>query len=69
MKITRQQRNEIPREVENIGLGKWHIRWDVAPVEETIDGETTIHYEYNEVIIDHEPTQEEITKISQIISI
>lgn len=65
MKITREQRNEIPRAVENIGLGKWHVRWDFSPIEETIEGEKKIHYEYNEVILDHEPTQEEITEISQ----
>ncbi|HAZ04548.1 MAG: hypothetical protein A2W90_14690 [Bacteroidetes bacterium GWF2_42_66] len=54
----RQQRNEIPPLVEEIGLGKWHFRWDVQ--EKTRDDESKSKYfDYNEVELDHKPTATE----------
>lgn len=64
MEIRKEQRDEYPMAIENIGLGKWHVRWNVQEVEEETDGETKLHYEYNEVTLDHEPTAKEVQQIT-----
>jgi hypothetical protein len=62
MNIRTEQRNNYPPEVENIGFGKWHLRWNI---EQVLDEETDeVHYEYNEVTLDHPPTQSEIDQIT-----
>ena len=43
----RQQRDEYPPLAENIGFGKWHIRYDVQPRTST-DGDTVRNYYYYE---------------------
>lgn len=62
MKIRTEQRKEYPPEVEAIGLGKWHVRWNVEQITDEETDET--HYEYNEVTLDHEPSQDEIDDIT-----
>jgi hypothetical protein len=64
MKIRKEQRNDYPPTVEEIGLGKWHVRWGVQGHVEEEGDNLTAHYEYNEVTLDHQPSQEEITVIT-----
>lgn len=67
MEVRTEQRNELPLSVEEIGLGKWHLRWDireVAPEAGDDNEQAAPHYEYNEVTIDHEPTQEEFNQLT-----
>lgn len=58
----RQQRNEIPPTVENIGRGKWHLRWDVQEKQRNDENES-IYFDYNEVELDHEPSGSEQIEI------
>ena len=64
MEIRKEQRNDYPPQVEEIGLGKWHVRWGVEGVVEEESDDMTAHYAYNEVTLDHEPTAEEVTQIT-----
>ena len=38
-----EMRDEYPMSIENIGLGKWHVRWNVHEIEEEIEGEIKTH--------------------------
>jgi hypothetical protein len=66
MEIRKEQRVDYPLLIENIGLGKWHVRWDVRGVidEQEDEDEVSAHYEYNEVTLDHEPGAEEVQQIT-----
>lgn len=66
MEIRTEQRNELPLPVEKIGLGKWHVRWNVKLVESSVEtgSDQSAHYAYNEVTLDHEPTYEEVAEIT-----
>lgn len=64
MEIRIEVRDEYPMSIENIGLGKWHVRWNVREIEEEMEGEIKTHYEYNEVTLDHEPTAKEVQQIT-----
>lgn len=58
--------NNIPLSVEYLGLGEWVVRWNVETEEiQNIDGieDNVKHYKYNEQVLDHYPTQDEIEKI------
>lgn len=59
MEIRKEQRGEPPVELEEVGLGKWHLRWNIQKVTDK-EGE---HYEYNEVELDHKPNATEIKTI------
>lgn len=58
----RQQRNEFPPLIRYIGLGKWHFRWDVKEMQRDDESQST-YFDYNEVELDHEPTEAEQTEI------
>jgi hypothetical protein len=58
----RQQRNEIPPSIEDIGHAKWHFRWSVQKKQRDDDSKSS-YYEYYEVELDHKPTPEEQTSI------
>lgn len=64
MEIRKEQRNDYPTMVEGIGLGKWHVRWSIQGRVEEDGDDLTAHYEYNEVTLDHQPSQDEITVIT-----
>ncbi|PTN08034.1 hypothetical protein C8N47_11174 [Mangrovibacterium marinum] len=68
MEVRTEQRNEQPLQVEQIGLGKWHVRWNIKQVEasESESDNSAKHYEYNEVTLDHEPTAEEVAEIIEL---
>jgi hypothetical protein len=62
----RQQRNEKPASIEEIGLGKWHFRWDIQEkTDKNEDESQLIYYDYNEVELDHKPTTAEKTAIKK----
>lgn len=62
MEIRTEQRGELPAQVEEIGLGKWHLRWNII---NKTDKETNISYfEYNEVALGHKPTLSEIKSMT-----
>ena len=61
MEIRTEQRDEVPVNVEDIGLGAWHLRWNIQ--EKTTEDERT-YYEYSEVTLDHKPTATEIKNIT-----
>lgn len=60
MEIRKEQRGESPAELEEIGLGKWHVRWSITNV---TDEEGKELYLYNEVELDHRPTTAEVRTI------
>ena len=67
MEIRTEQRNELPLAIEEIGLGKWHVRWNIREINVAGEDESqqeSSHYEYNEVTLDCEPTQEEFNQIT-----
>lgn len=55
--------NNIPTAVEYIGLNQWAVRWDVQ-IDTNSLKEGIIPYVYNEEVLDHIPTCEEINKIT-----
>lgn len=64
MEIRTEKRNEKPVPVENIGLGAWHVRWNIlAKVEDKTE---LTYYEYKEVTLDHEPSTAEIRAIKAL---
>lgn len=60
MEIRKEQRGQAPAELENIGLGKWHVRWNITTVASEEGNES---YLYNEVELDHKPTAAEVKTI------
>lgn len=55
--------NNIPAAVEYIGLNQWAVRWDVQIDTNRLE-EDIIPYVYNEEVLDHLPTCEEVDKIT-----
>ncbi len=64
MNIRTERRQEYPPSVENIGLGWWHVRWNIV---QKTDEDGVDFFEYNEVSIDHEPSQTEVNEITGAI--
>lgn len=62
MEIRTEQRGVSPAQVEDIGLGKWHLRWNI--VKKNNEDTEEVYYEYNEVTLDHKPTATEIKNIT-----
>jgi len=56
-----EQRGTSPLPLEDIGLGYWHVRWNIT--EKTNPEANEVYFEYNEVTLDHKPTATEIKSI------